>query len=362
MSLANTEIRVKLRYPNTVITPLPPGIITANTINVGNNITVGNSTVNSSINSTAFSGTANNATNLGGVSSTSYVNTTGAYVITGLHTHNANLFMNTSTLFVGNTTSNVTVNTTNIVIGNSTVNSSINSTAFSGTANNATNLGGQAASYYTNATNLATGTVPTARLASGTANSSTFLRGDQTWATPAGGGSGSPGGSTSDIQFNDAGNFAGNSNFTYDSSVIRLTVGNSSINTQINSTSVVVKSIVANGGLGSSGQVLTSNSTGIYWSTVSGGGGGGEVVTSVNTNTSMSSPTTFYLASGTITLTLPTAVGNSGLKFQVKNVGTGEITIDTTSSQTIDSNINMILTEQNSVIGLISDGSNWSIF
>lgn len=32
------------------------------------------------------------------------------------------------------------------------------------------------------------GTVDTARLGSGTANSSTFLRGDQTWATPAGGG------------------------------------------------------------------------------------------------------------------------------------------------------------------------------
>ena len=36
---------------------------------------------------------------------------------------------------------------------------------------------------------FASGTVPTARLGSGTANSTTFLRGDQTWATPASGGS-----------------------------------------------------------------------------------------------------------------------------------------------------------------------------
>jgi hypothetical protein len=38
------------------------------------------------------------------------------------------------------------------------------------------------------ASDITTGTVATARLASGTANNTTFLRGDQTWAVPAGGG------------------------------------------------------------------------------------------------------------------------------------------------------------------------------
>ena len=97
-----------------------------------NTLTVGTATVNS----TNFSGTANNATNLGGVAASGYQTTAG-------------LAANVATL----------------------------------TANNSTNLNGQPATFYTNATNLASGTVPTARLGSGTANSTTFLSGDQTYKT-----------------------------------------------------------------------------------------------------------------------------------------------------------------------------------
>lgn len=55
--------------------------------------------------------------------------------------------------------------------------------AFNGTGSNVTSL---------NASNIASGTVPPARLASGTANSSTFLRGDSTWAAPASSGGAGP--------------------------------------------------------------------------------------------------------------------------------------------------------------------------
>lgn len=70
------------------------------------------------------------------------------------------------------------------------------------------------------AAKIATGTIATARLGSGSASSSTCLKGDQTWGACSG--SGSPGGSPGQFQFNNT-TFGGAVNFTYTSATGQIT-------------------------------------------------------------------------------------------------------------------------------------------
>jgi hypothetical protein len=89
----------------------------------------------------------------------------------------------------------------------------------------------------------------------------------------------------------------------------------------------------------------------------------GKSINVVSTNTSAGSASStdyVYLASGTINITLPTAVGNQNL-YTIKNVGTGTITIDTISSQTIDGSLTTPIKVQYLSLTIISDGANWNI-
>jgi hypothetical protein len=94
------------------------------------------------------------------------------------------------------------------------------------------------------------------------------------------------------------------------------------------------------------------------------GSGINRSVNSVSTNTNAGSGANVdyvYLVSGTTTITLPTAVGNTN-RYTIKRSGTGVVSIATTSSQTIDGSSSPININVRYVsIDLISNGANWEI-
>ena len=161
-----------------------------------NTVTVGTATINSTI----YSGTANNANNLGGVAAASFVNTSGAYTITGIHTYQVNAVVGNTTvntqlsnasILLANSTSTSVLDLTSLRLGNSTTNVVISNTVSSfggnvsvtGTANVTGNVTVGASGFLVgngnfittvNATNITTGTLVTDRLPA-TANITTAV-------------------------------------------------------------------------------------------------------------------------------------------------------------------------------------------
>lgn len=66
---------------------------------------------------------------------------------------------------------------------------------------------------------------------------------------------------------------------------------------------------------------------------------------------------------GGITLTLPTAVGNTGLQLIIKKVdnGAGAVTVDGNAAETIDGAANYVLPAQYDALTVVSDGANWVV-
>ncbi len=100
------------------------------------------------------------------------------------------------------------------------------------------------------ASTIGSGTVATARLGSGAASATTYLRGDSTWATVAGG---SPGGSTAQLQYNNAGAFGGfgawdGTTLTMPGSTLYTAAFAGTLNNDLNSDHCTVAATVDNGG------------------------------------------------------------------------------------------------------------------
>ena len=108
--------------------------------------------------------------------------------------------------------------------------------------------------------------------------------------------------------------------------------------------------IIANGSLGTAGQVLTTNSTGVYWSTVSGGGGGSVNVdaqyTWTNTQTFQNTITVAAISSNGSTGTagqVLTSNGTSTYWSTVNATGSSSVNVDAqyiwTNTQTFQNTI-----------------------
>lgn len=146
-----------------------------------------------------------------------------------------------------------------------------------------------------------------------------------------------------------------------------VTVSNAGLLTTQTLTTVTSASIPRLSNLTTNGFVKTSGGIGtlsIDTNTyiISGGAQIGAYVAKTANYTLTTTDYAVNCTSGTFTLTLPTAVSVAGQMYQLKNSGTGVVTINTTSSQTIDGNASGSITmAQYDNFTVMSDGANWII-
>jgi hypothetical protein len=112
---------------------------------------------------------------------------------------------------------------------------------------------------------------------------------------------------------------------------------------------------------GTSGQLLSTNGSGsLSWTTVS----ATPSVLSKSANYTVSTSdgaNVVVLCTNTITITLYAASGNSGKVVNVKNNGTGTITIDANASELIDGALTKTISAQYTNLSLVCDGTGWAI-
>lgn len=103
-----------------------------------------------------------------------------------------------------------------------------------------------------------------------------------------------------------------------------IVAGNSSVNVQVNSTSIAI-----NGGVGSNGQVMTSNGTATIWANSS---GGVTALTGTNNQITVSGST------GAVTISAPQNL-HTGANFQINSLGVGTAGSNTTGEIRATNNI-----------------------
>ena len=246
----------------------------ASNVSIANSyaLTFGNATVNTTVNATSFSGMANSANSL---------------------TTSRNIALNTDATGNGdfNGTANLTIAVT---LANSgvTANTYGNTTAYpiitvdaKGRVTTVTAQTVSAAASGVTTFNTRSGAV-TLTAADITGNSTIGLNYTPVSANASGSINGSLTLTSGDLTLRDVISSrdirAGNSTVNAVVNAVSISIGNSTVTGVLNSTALAVKGIYANGTLGTNGQLLFSNGTGLYWSSLS---SSGATLTANNTDT-----------------------------------------------------------------------------
>lgn len=84
-------------------------------------------------------------------------------------------------------------------------------------------------------------------------------------------------------------------------------------------------------------------------------------VITVTNNYTITLTDLIVLGNGFLTITLPTAVGNLGKTYHIKNIGTQKITINTNSTETVDGKAGIVITRQYDSFMIVSNGTSWFV-
>jgi hypothetical protein len=247
----------------------------------------------------------------------------------------------------------------NVVVGGSLNAANVTSTVFTGsltgTSSNATNLNGQPASFYTNASNIITGTLPMAQLGSNVVNTTGAFTISGIYTHTA---NIVMGNTTVNTQHSNSTILISNSTTTTTVGLTDIRLGNSTVNTFINASGLTTAAnvlinatgelvispgagIFANGSLGAAGQVLSSNATSVYWASPSAPPGG--ELFNINVSNATGYAVTAFNASAYV------APATAGLQYvvhsiQVTNISAANATISGEIQGTTYANTSFALT------------------